>query len=128
MRNGGSLRAVSSTAMPGAGTERATSWVCLLLAAVLVAAGPVPVALAADANRPDVPFVAGLEPDRRPPAAPVIRQLRKDTAWYRNALRGIEPPYPSSLRFLEDQGNWYTPFTRPGMPGPYDIRGLHGAR
>ena len=27
--------------------------------------------------------------------------------------------------FLEDQGNWYTPFNHPGMTGRYDIRGWH---
>jgi len=41
------------------------------------------------------------------------------------ALHGIVPPAPDSLRFLRDQGNWYTPFSRPGMPGLYDIRGWH---
>lgn len=42
------------------------------------------------------------------------------------ALTGGEPPYPASLRFLEDQGAWHTPFTHPGMTGPYDIRRWHG--
>jgi hypothetical protein len=37
----------------------------------------------------------------------------------------VSQPYPASLRFLEDQGNWYTPFNRPGMLPPYDIRGWH---
>ena len=42
-------------------------------------------------------------------------------------MHGIEPPYPESLRFLNDQGGWYTPFIAPGMTGPYDIRGWHSA-
>lgn len=63
--------------------------------------------------------------DRRPDGAPVIAHVDKDAAWYTNALTGVSPPYPASLRFLEDQGNWYTPFNRPGMKGVYDIRGWH---
>ncbi len=69
--------------------------------------------------------IAGLQPDRRPAPAPVISQVTKDTQWYRQALNGVIPPYPASLRFLESQGNWYTPFIHPGMTGPYDIRGWH---
>ncbi len=70
-------------------------------------------------------YVAGLNPSSRPAGAPVISSVKKGAAWYRQALHGVIPPYPASLRFLEDQGNWYTPFTRPGMTGPYDIRGWH---
>lgn len=69
--------------------------------------------------------IAGLMPDQRPNGAPVVKQVVKDPAWYQEALTGISRPYPASLGFLEDQGNWYTPFTRPGMPGRYDIRGWH---
>ncbi|MFC3119619.1 hypothetical protein [Jhaorihella thermophila] len=72
-------------------------------------------------------FIAGVQPDRRPEGAPVVTEMKKDGAWYRQALTGVIPPYPASLRFLEDQGAWYTPFTRPGMTGPYDIRGWHQA-
>jgi hypothetical protein len=72
-------------------------------------------------------FVAGTEPSLRPVGAPVLLSFTKDAAWYRTALSGIEaPPYPFSLRFLEDQGAWYTPFNRPGLTGPYDIRNWHG--
>lgn len=70
-------------------------------------------------------YVAGIEPSRRPESAPVITAVVRDAAWYRRALTGIRPPYPVSLRFLEDQGDWYTPFNRPGMTGPYDIRNWH---
>lgn len=69
--------------------------------------------------------VAGLAPDKRPESAPKITQLNKNSKWYSNALTGVSRPYPSSLRFLEDQGNWYTPFSRPGMVDRYDIRGWH---
>lgn len=71
--------------------------------------------------------IAGLRPDQRPQGAPTIAEVKKSSGWYRRALNGITEPVPSSLRFLEDQGNWYTPFDRPGMLGRYDIRGWHGA-
>jgi hypothetical protein len=69
--------------------------------------------------------IAGVEPWQRPQGAPVITSVERDAAWYARALHGISRPYPASLRFLEDQGNWNTPFIHPGMPGPYDIRGWH---
>ncbi len=69
--------------------------------------------------------VAGTKPDQRPADAPVVHELEKNGAWYDHALTGVDSPYPYSLRFLEDQGAWFTPFTRPGMTGPYDIRGWH---
>lgn len=67
--------------------------------------------------------IAGLNPSERPAGAPVIRQLQRPQSWFAHALTGITPPYPPSLKFLEDQGDWYTPFIHPGMPGRYDIRG-----
>lgn len=70
-------------------------------------------------------FIAGLNPDRRPINAPVISEVFKDQAWYTKALFGVTQPYPPSLRFLDDQGNWSTPFNRPGMTGRYNIRGWH---
>ena len=69
--------------------------------------------------------IAGLAPYERPNNAPVIKQVLKDDAWYQKALTGVSKPYPSSLGFLEDQGNWYTPFIHPGMRGWYDIRGWY---
>lgn len=69
--------------------------------------------------------VSGLQPDRRPVNAPVIAQMKKDGDWYARSLRGVTQPYPASLRFLEDQGAWYTPFNRPNQTGVYDIRGLY---
>lgn len=70
-------------------------------------------------------FVAGSTPWQRPAGAPVIDSVDHDSDWFRHALTGISRPYPASLRFLDDQGNWHTPFNRPGMTGPYDIRGWH---
>lgn len=69
--------------------------------------------------------IAGIEPSQRPLNAPVIEWVRHDESWYRYALTGIQPPYPRSLYFLDNQGDWYTPFNRPGMTGRYDIRGWH---
>ena len=69
--------------------------------------------------------IAGVNPQGRPEGAPVILEVRKDPGWYGRALTGISQPYPLSLRFLEDQGNWYTPFNHPGMLGRYDTRGWY---
>ncbi len=69
--------------------------------------------------------VAGTQPFERPAGAPVVQEMEKDGGWYGKALTGVTQPYPESLRFLEDQGAWYTPFTRPGMSGPYDVRAWH---
>ena len=69
--------------------------------------------------------VAGTTPDQRPESAPVIKEFAKSNEWYQQALKGIEEPYPASLRFLEDQGGWYTPFNHKGMTEPYDIRNWH---
>lgn len=70
--------------------------------------------------------VAGLAPYQRPADAPVIKEFARDDAWRANALRGVSQPPPTSiLKFLDFQGAWYTPFTHPGMPGPYDLRGMH---
>ena len=70
-------------------------------------------------------FVAGVNPDRRPENAPVVAKVIKPDGWYGRALTGVSQPYPYSLQFLENQGNWFTPFIYPGMPGPYDIRRWH---
>ena len=71
-------------------------------------------------------LIAGTMPWQRPDA-PVVTEVVKPEGWYGRALTGIEPPFPASLRFLEDQGNWFTPFIHPGMLPPYDIRGWHAA-
>ncbi len=72
-------------------------------------------------------FVAGTAPHQRPASAPRVTAYEKSQQWYAAATKGVEQPLPASLRFLENQGAWFTPFTRPGMPGPYDLRGLHSA-
>lgn len=69
--------------------------------------------------------IAGTTPSERPTGAPQITEVDRPASWYTAALHGVSRPYPYSLRFLEDQGNWYTPFNRPGMTGRYDIRGWH---
>jgi hypothetical protein len=69
-----------------------------------------------------VSFVAGLAPYQRPEGAPVIRDVTHDAAWRARALTGISAPVPASLRFLDNQGAWYTPFNHPGPPGYYDLR------
>jgi len=71
--------------------------------------------------------VAGTQPDARPAGAPRITTVTHDQAWFARALHGVSAPYPPSLGFLDSQGNWYTPFNRPGMLPPYDIRGWHAA-
>ncbi len=88
----------------------------VLTAALAVASGP-----AASQQ----PFVAGVEPSKRPAGAPVIEEFAKDDGWYALARKGVQEPYPESLRFLEDQGAWYTPFNHPGAPHPYDLRNWH---
>jgi hypothetical protein len=69
--------------------------------------------------------VGGITPSQRPAAAPQIESVTRDAAWFRRALTGVSTPHPPSLRFLEDQGEWHTPFNRAGMTGPYDIRRWH---
>ena len=76
------------------------------------------------ASAADYP-VAGTAPSQRPENAPVIEWVQHDRAWYEYALTGVDAPYPKSLYFLDNQGNWYTPFTIPGMTGPYNLRNWH---
>jgi hypothetical protein len=71
--------------------------------------------------------VGGVTPSQRPAGAPQIESITRDAAWFRRALTGVSMPHPPSLRFLESQGEWHTPFTRAGMIGPYDIRRWHQA-
>lgn len=70
-------------------------------------------------------IVGGVTPSVRPTGAPTVSAYPKGDQWLARARRGVSAPYPASLGFLADQGAWYTPFTVPGMPGRYDIRGLH---
>ena len=85
------------------------------------------VALACGASAPALsePFVAGTTPNRRPEGAPAISKFERSEAWCATATTGVAQPLPASLKFLDDQGGWFNPFIRPGMTGPYDIRGWH---
>lgn len=69
--------------------------------------------------------VAGLAPFERPEGAPVVKEFRPSPEWRAKALQGVSAPIPATLKFLDDQGAWYSPFLQPGMPGRYDIRGWH---
>lgn len=80
-------------------------------------------ALAASAQAETV--IGGATPDRRPEGAPRVADFALDKSARAKALSGVSKPYPASLGFLDNQGAWYTPFSHPGMTGPYDIRGLH---
>ncbi len=69
--------------------------------------------------------IAGTAPSQRPVGAPTIEWIQHERAWFKNALTGVTQPYPRSLYFLDNQGNWYTPFTHPGMVDRYDLRRWH---
>ena len=71
--------------------------------------------------------IAGTAPFQRPEGAPKIEDVAHDPNWRAHALTGVSEPYAPSLGFLDDQGNWHTPFAMPGMLPPYDIRGWHGS-
>ncbi len=87
------------------------------LASALLVASPSSVGASEPAT------VAGLAPWQRPAQAPRITTVAQPDR--KLALHGIGEPLPPNLKFLDDQGGWYTPFTRPGMPAPYDLRGWH---
>jgi len=76
---------------------------------------------------PDNPFIAGVRPNARPEGAPLVIGFEKPAKWYERALHGVSEPYPYSLKFLEDQGAWFSPFIHPGMTGRFDIRHWHKA-
>lgn len=97
---------------------------CSKLISIALAAGIcAPINLLASETTPYP--IAGVHPEQRPEGAPRITELNKNDEWYQSALQGVTSPYPANLRFLENQGDWYTPFTKPGMTGPYDIREWH---
>ena len=72
--------------------------------------------------------IAGLKPDRPPEGAPVLRDDTADAAKQKARLTGITKPYPGNVERIAQQGNWYSPMFRPGMHGPYDLRGWHPSR
>ena len=100
----------------GQGERSMTRSTTVCLAAVVA------LVLVVTATAADYPL-AGTQPSMRPAGAPHITATDHAGAWYAAALHGVTRPYPFSLRFLEDQGSWHTPFNHPGMPGRYDIRG-----
>ncbi len=72
-------------------------------------------------------YIGGMAPDHRREDVPIVKAAQAPDK--NSALRGIDQPPPASLEsVVEDQGAWYTPFTRPGMTGRYDIRKYHEAR
>lgn len=105
---------------PPAAADAATAQATAPQASEPAAGGTAPIA---PVDEPG--FVAGTSPAERPAGSPTITAVTRTEQWYQRALLGVAPPYPSSLRFLEDQGEWYTPFNHPGMTGPYDIRRWH---
>lgn len=96
-----------------------SGWVLVLAAAGAVCFN------GAGAFAQSAPYIAGVQPDQRPAGAPKTATYNKSGDWLARATKGVEKPHPESLKFLQDQGAWYTPFTQAGMPGRYDIRHLH---
>jgi hypothetical protein len=98
----------------------------MLLLVTLASVALMAVTALAEVAATSVPaFVAGTAPAERPAGAPKLDKYEKPHGWYSRALSGLQPPYPASLGFLEDQQGWFTPFDHPGMTGPYDIRNWH---
>lgn len=93
-----------------------------------MAAAALVLGLACSPVQAEESVVGGLTPSVRPANAPSIRAIHYGAEWLQKQLAGVSQPYPNTLVFLNNQGEWYTPFSRRGMPGRYDIRGLHGAR
>jgi len=68
--------------------------------------------------------IAGLKPSERPAGAPVISSPQRAPDWEKRLFHGVVKPYPKSITSQQtDQGSWYTPFNRPGMRPPFDLRG-----
>lgn len=70
-------------------------------------------------------FVAGFRPYERPVGYPVVVGYEGLDRWKEQAVRGLGQPVVG-LKFMDDQGAWYTPFNRANLLGRYDLRGLHG--
>ena len=71
--------------------------------------------------------VAGLAPDARPASAPVLAEAPPTEAEMAAWMRGVSEPWPGNTAEVAKTGRWFVPLRHPGMPGPYDIRGRHGA-
>ena len=74
------------------------------------------------------PFIAGLQPDRRPAGAPSITTFKVSPELKAARLKGVSAPLPGNVEVIAMQGAWFSPMFRPGMTGPYDLREWHGAR
>ena len=70
--------------------------------------------------------IAGFRPDMRPAGYPVVVRFEGLEGWKEQAVRGLGQPVVG-VKFLDDQGAWYTPFNRANLLGRYDLRGLHGS-
>lgn len=90
-------------------------------------AGGCCLAAAVQAQAVDAP-VAGLQPDRRPVAAPRLLEAPVDADLRQRRLAGISQPWPGNVERIAEQGGWYSPMFLPGMSGPYDLRGWHRDR
>lgn len=87
-----------------------------LLAAVLIGLVATP-----SHSQPHPP--AGLLPFERPAGAPVKVEVE---GMGEGGLKGVEGEVPGSVgAMVREQGEWYSPFSRAGMTGPYDLRGWH---
>ena len=90
---------------------------CALCAGLFAITGPL-LAGAQETNAPNA------KTDDRSQAVSAV--IAMDGEWLACATRGIDGDIPQSVTaMLDDQGGWYTPFTRPNATGPYDIRNLH---
>jgi len=96
----------------------------LFLSITMLLFASVPVVAQGASNATSSYPVAGVHPDQRPEGAPVIREVQRTKDWEKRFYKGISKPYPPHLG-AADQGMWYSPFSRPGMTGPYDLRGWH---
>lgn len=56
-----------------------------------------------------------------------MAQFTTTDAQAAQALRGVEGVPPGNLRAIVSAGAWWVPMRHPGMPAPYDPRGLNGA-
>jgi len=70
--------------------------------------------------------IAGFRPYERPVGYPVVVRYEGLDRWKEQAVRGLGQPVVG-LKFMDDQGAWYTPFNRANLLGRYDLRGLHGS-
>jgi hypothetical protein len=66
-----------------------------------------------------------LQPDRRPPGAPVKTEASFTPEQMAQFLRGIEGTPPGNVTTIVATGQWFVPMRHPGATPPYDLRGWH---